>query len=455
MASLSNILEIARRSLTAQRLAINTTGHNISNAGTPGFSRQRVEFAPTDPMRTAYGFVGTGVITSRIGRVREGFIDQQIRGASDTLGSAASQQKILGQVEAVLNEPADNGLSASLNRFYNAFNELALHPEESAYRSNVLQQGTLLSQSFHQLNKNLTQLHGDILNDVNAKVADINRLTKEIGQLDLQIVTALSGGDEPSDLKDKRDMKLDELSKIVRISANEDTNGSMIVSIGGAEVASRGLSTDVVASIENGQVVIRPGNSPRALSVISGSLGGDVEMFNRVIPDYIDKVHQLASAMITTVNNAHRAGFGLGTPPLTGNDFFVGTDAATIDINPFLLTNPAAIATSSDGRPGNNDVALALAAQKSAMVLDGGVTTIPQFYNNLVSAIGSAINQAGYQESTQQLIVTQLENQRNSVSGVSIDEEMTNLIKYQRAFDASARLVSTVDEMMQTIIDLV
>ena len=455
MSSLSSILAIARSSLLAEQLTMSTTGNNIANAGTEGYSRQRVDLSPSLETRTGYGYVGTGVIAAHIGRVRQGYIDAQYWAASDGLGASNSQTTVLSQVQAALNEPSSTGLSATLGNFFNSFNDLALHPEESSYRSSVLQQATLATQTLHQIQTNLTQVRANLLNDVNAAVAQINRLTSDLASLDQQISARASTGVEPSDLLDERDLKLDQLSRLVPMTASTDDNGGSIVSIGGAEVASGGRSVALKASVEGGQVVIRVGDSPVPVSFSSGELGGTVQMYNSTIPGFLQKLDALASALITNVNAIHQAGYGLGTPAPTGTAFFTGTSAADIAVNPAIEANSALIAASSDGSAGNNDVARSLANLKDAGVLDGGTTSIVQFYNNFVSSVGSTLNQAQYEQKTQNLILTQIDSQRQSVSGVSIDEEMTNMIKFQRAYQASAKIVSTVDEMMQSLIQMV
>ncbi len=455
MSSLSNILEIARRSLTAQRLGMDVTGHNIANSGTAGYTRQRVDLAATDPLHTSYGYLGTGVTATHIGRIREQFIDAQVRTASDALGSASTKQTILSQVEATLNEPSDSGLSSALSGFFNAFNDLSLHPEDTSYRTAVLQKAGLLTQSFHQLTTNIQQLQGDLWDNASSKVTEINQLTRDISALDKQIVSASADGDDPSDLKDQRDLKLDRLSQLAKITVSEDKGGSMLVSIGGTMVSSRAGSVDLSASIVNGQITVTAGDANTPISTLSGELGGVVETYNKTIPGYLSALDRLAGTLMQQVNAVHASGYGLGNPPSTGINFFTGTTASDIAVNPSVASDPSLIAASQDGRAGSNGTARSIAALSDAPVFDGGTTSIPKFYANLVSTIGSDINAASTTQQTQELVVNQLKTQRDSVSGVSVDEEMTNLIQYQRAFDASARVVTAVDQMMQTIIQMV
>lgn len=455
MAGLSDVLEVAKRALIAQRLGLDITSNNIANASTPSFSRQRVDFAETPAVRTKYGLIGTGVTASHIGRVRERFIDQQVRAASDTFGYATTQQRILSQVEAAVNEPSDNGIATAMSRFFNAFQDLSVHPEESALRNSVLQQGTILAQGFHRLNANIKQLRGDLANDVEGKLRDINQLTKDISELDIKITNAMAEGLDPSALKDQRDIKIDALAKLVKVNVSEDTNGSVMVSVGGTVIASRAGAVTLNSAIVGNRIKIYAGNSTQETPMLSGELGGVLEAYNTTLPDYLTKLDQAAKALIDRVNALHVAGFGLDKPPSTGNNFFTGTSAENIDIDPAVANNTNNIAASLDGKPGNNEIALAIANVRNEALLNGNTTSIPQLYNTFVSTVGTAITATDNTMRNQELILTQLENQRTAVSGVSIDEEMTNLIKYQRSFDAAAKVVAAVDDLFRTIIQMV
>lgn len=455
MAGLTDVLEVAKRALVGQRLGMDITSNNIANASTPGFSRQRVDFAESPSVRTRYGLIGTGVTASHVGRVRERFIDQQVRAASDTFGQATTQQRILSQVEAAVNEPSDNGIATAMSRFFGAFQDLSVHPEESAARNSVLQQGTLLAQGFHRLTANLKQLRGDLASDVENKLRDINRLTKDISELDIKITNALAEGLEPSDLKDQRDLKIDALSKLVKVHVSEDTNGSVMVSVSGTVVASRAGAVTLSSAIAGDQIRIYAGNSTQETPIRSGELGGVLEAHNATLPDYLTKLDQTAKALIDRVNALHIGGFGLDKPPSTGNKFFTGTSAENIDIDPAVANDINKIAASLDGKPGNNEIALAIAGVRNEALLNGNTTSIPQFYATFVSTVGTAMTATDNTMRNQELILAQLESQRTAVSGVSIDEEMTNLIKYQRSFDAAAKVVSAVDDLFRTIIQMV
>jgi flagellar hook-associated protein 1 FlgK len=318
----------------------------------------------------------------------------------------------------------------------------------------VVQNATLLTNTISTLDKNLGQLRTDITSDAGTKVNRINQLTDELSQLDVRIVDSMTRGQDPSDLKDQRDLKLEELSKLANIYVAEDSSGSVMVSIGGSVVLSRAGSVPLDVSTTGGTMRIVQKASGDAVNVTGGELGGVLDIHNVKIPYYQTRLDTLASTVITRVNQLHAAGFGLGTPPSTGVNFFTGTDAASIAVNAAIVGNVNLIAASGDGTAGNNAVALQLGAVQNEFLLSGGTQTLDQFFAGMVSDIGSQVNGTSTYAKTQELVLQQLEAQRQSVSGVSLDEEMTNMIQYQRAFDAASKIVKTIDEMYQTVIGM-
>ena len=455
MPGLFGLLELGRRALSAQSAAMNVTSHNIANASTPGFTRQRANLAATLPSLTAQGlFIGTGVNLDSVGRLRDRFIDIQFRQASSSLGSATLRQNVLSQIEAALNEPSDSGLQSAMSSFFNSFQELANHPEAPGPRTNVLQQATRLVQTFNQMSTNFTTQRNNLAEDIGNKVSRINQLTHDIGELNSQIATMRGAGNEPSDLMDQRDLRLDELSQLTNVSASIDSQGSMLVSIGGTLVASNGSSLDIQASMVAGSLKVST-TSGADISVTGGELSAVLDLHNNVIPGYMSQLDSLANSMITRVNAVHTAGYGLGNPPPTGVTFFTGNSAGSMGIYSQISSNTNFIAASSNGAPGNNETALALFGITNERLLDGNTKTLSQYYGGLVSTIGSAVSSAEGETSGVELVLGQIYAQRESVSGVSLDEEMTNMIRFQRSFEAAARIVNTTNELFDTILNMV
>jgi len=455
MSGLSLILETARRALQAQQVGLGVTSHNIANATTPGYSRQRAGFVPTEPLAAPYGLLGTGVTVAAVNRMRDQFTDAQVRDVYQSMSRSSMENQLLSQVQSSFNEPSDTALSGSLSKFFNAWQDLSVNPEDSTSRNAVLQRGVLLAQSFHTLSSELTQLRTSLADDAGAKVTKINTLTSELSALDLQITGARALGQEANDAMDQRDEKLKELSGLININVSFDSRGSMTVATGGSVIASGAGSLDLTSSISGNQIVIQTALGGPNLNVTGGELGGVLNTYNTSIPATLAQLDQAASALITRINQLHQSGFGLGTPPPAGNAFFTGAGAADINVSAAIMSNINLIAASSDGTPGNNVNALALAGVENEKLLNGNSLTISGFYNGIVSSLGSAVDSTDNTSKQQQAVLTGLENQQSSVAGVSLDEEMTNMITYQKGYAAAAKLVTAVNAMFDTILQMV
>lgn len=455
MSGLTNILETARRALMTQRLAMNVTSHNIANVNTLGYTRQRADATATNPLKRKAGLIGTGVAIDHIGRLRNQFIDQQLHSNNQLNGDLTAQHQYISQIEALINEPSDVGISNELSKFFDSFNELSKNPDNAGIRNLVLHQSQNLTSSFKRLDQGLRQLMNNTDVDIENKLSRINQLAKEISELDLQITSQQVGNISPNDAKDKRDLKIEELSTLVSIKVSEDSRGSVMVSVGGLVIASRAGAIELRAERTGNNLNIVSSLTGNPVNISGGELGGVLKSRLTVIPDYLYKLDQLASNLINRVNTIHSSGFGLGNPPSTGINFFAGSGSSDIDINPLIQNNLNYIAVSADGSPGDNSIALAIIGIDNERILNGGTTTLKQFYASFVSGLGMQINNVQNGIRMGDLISSQLENQRQSVSGVSIDEEMTNMIKYQRSFDAAAKVVNSVNELYQTILNMV
>ncbi|MCX6136599.1 MAG: flagellar hook-associated protein FlgK [Ignavibacteriales bacterium] len=455
MAGLSQVIETARRGLASQRTAMNIVGSNIANASTPGYSRQRAELTPTIDLQQAGITIGTGADVSGVQRMRSKFLDQQVRSTYDSLNYAQSQYSVLSQIESIVNEPSDNGVSSALNKFFNSFQALSLHPEDSSARYAVQQQGKLLAQSFKQLRSDINQLRTDIGMNIQAKVTRINELTSEIADMNGKIVVAEAAGVESSVLKDQRDLRVEELSTLAKVSVADEAGGSVAVMIGGTVVASRGGSMQLEAVKNDTSIQIFSKDHSQKIELQSGELGGMLDAYNTAIPGYLIQLDTTAKTLIDRVNQLHSAAYGSGTPPSTGYNFFSGTDASDITLDSHVANDITTIAASGNGSIGDNAAALAIAGVRDEKLLNNGSTTVSDYYNGLVNQIGTDVKRAEDVSKTQELLSAQLEGQRSAVSGVSIDEEMTLMIQYQRSFDAASRMIRTVDEMYQTLLNMV
>ncbi len=456
MSGLTGILDIGKKALSAYRLAMNITGHNVANANTPGFSRQRPILATTLPIDFNPGQLGTGVKVTEIQRMRDQFLDLQLREVSSSVGQWEEREKFLEEVETIFNEPSDNSLNNALADFWNSWQDLANDPENMSARVSVREKAQLLCNTFHRLRFKLRTVQDDINHSIKGRVEEINSLAQRIAKLNGQIVRIEIRGENANDLRDQRDLLIDQLSKIANISTREQSDGSVTISIAGNSLVERVNTVTLEISVRSstyGTVLdVSYGKGEQVLSFTDGELRGLVNLRDEVIPEYLGGLDTFASTLISRVNSQHSVGYGLDGST-TGLDFFSGSDASDIGVDEGLQDDVSLIAASSDGSPGNGSNALAISDLANQLTMNGNSATFGDFYQSMMGNLGILSQEASQNHTNNNLLLTQLENHRDSVRGVSLDEEMTNMINYQHSFEAAARIISTVDEMMNTIIN--
>lgn len=478
-------IETARRALMASQGALDVVGHNISNANTPGYSRQTAALQTTFPytLPSIYkspipGQIGTGVEVQSITRARDEFMDNQYRRENTSLGYWDVQEDVLGQVEGVFNEPSDTGFQTVLNQFWESLQELSKTPQLDAVRSTVRQRAVDLAESFNHSYDSLIQQQMDLNEEIKLRCDDVNTITKQIKDLNDQIVKIEAVGDHANDLRDKRDLLLDELSNLINVQVEENQYGAISVSTLGQTL----VQGDYVAEMtitssagKNGQQLVAPvwSDTGVAVSFDNGIIGGLIDARDNSVPagdgkngiqGYIDQLNLLAQAMIADFNTQNQAGFDYYGN--AGADFFVDIAAATppatvinwakeFAVTPALLADGKLIAAAGTaaGVPGNGDNAVAMASlsTKTNALLNN--YTYEDYYKAMISQLGVDSEAAQRFNENQDLLVSSIENQRQSVSGVNLDEEMTDMIKFQKVYSSAARLVTTFDEMLDTIIN--
>jgi flagellar hook-associated protein 1 FlgK len=455
--------EIARRALLAQQTALEVTGHNVANANTDGYTRQRAVLGTTEPFPApsynrpfTTGQLGTGVQVDVIRRIRDAFIDNQFRSENHTLGQWEAKESALQQIEVILNEPSGVSLSSVFNEFWNSWQELSKNPESQVVRVNVREQGVTLANAINHSYEQLDQLRRDIDDNIEIKVDEINNIARQISGLNAQIIKVEVTGDQANDLRDKRDMLLDQLSKIINFTSTETPRG-VIVYIQGRPLV---VETDTVelATVSNplndGLLDVVWSNDLASVEIQDGELYGLLNSRDTKTTYYMSQLDLLTSTLITEINNLHSAGFGLdsGSGPPTGNNFFSGTGASDIAVNS-ALSDLNLIASSLGGQAGDGANALAIAQLKNALTMGGGTATFGDFYKSVISTLGVESQEASRMGDNQSLLVEQVSRRREAVSGVSLDEEVINMLKYQRGYEAASRLMTVLDEMLDRIIN--
>ncbi len=470
MLGLFNTLNLGTRALQANQIGLEVTGQNLSNVNNPDYARQRVDLQAGTPLSTAIGQEGTGVDVTAIQQVRDALLDGQIRDEASVGGYWNAQQSALTDAQTQLGEflslntsatgnasgtAAGSGLSDRLNNLFNAFQSVATSPTGISQRQSLISQAQSLASSLNQAAKNLSSLNDGLNASVSKGVDSANQLLSDIAQLNVQIARATASGGNANDLTDLREKDLEQLAGLTNIQTAANNDGTVSISIGGVELVSGQQVTDTLQAYDpgNGQLQVRTATSGTPLTLSGGSIEGAIDARDGGVQTLRNNLDALASTLITQVNDVYSAGYDLKGN--TGAVFFTGTDASTIGVNSALQNDPSALqAAGAANAPGDNSVALALAqlGQQPISALDNQTfsATFAQDAGNFGFALSNANNQAADHTA----VDTMLRNQRGSVSGVSIEEEMSNLLTYQEAYQASAKIITSVDQMLQTVINM-
>ena len=463
MSSIFGILNMAGNALLTHQQAINVTGNNIANVNTPGYSRQRLILSPRVMSNSALGIIGNGVNGEGVERIYDRFVGVQINNESQNLGRWEAQKQVLESIEIVFNESQGGGLSEAMNEFWNAWQDLSMNPTGQIERDVLISMSEIMATAFNQKYADLESAQHGIDANIKGGVEEINQFLMQIADLNQKIIESEANGSTANEYRDQRDLVLKELSGLIDMNSFEDTNGAVKVTLSGGRTLvdgsfHRSLSTQINLSTGLLDVLwVGSDGSPVDItsSIAGGKLQGWLETRDVTIEDYLTRLNDLASTLIQEVNNLHSTGFGLDES--TGYDFFTGTDASDIQVNVDLVNDINRIAAASDllSLPHDSSNAIAILNLQNATIMNGGTTTFGDYYNTLVSNVGSEINKVSAYHQHQTDMVMQLDNYRESVSGVNMDEEMVNLVKFQSAYDAAAKLITTTDEMLQTVLSMI
>ena len=466
MPGLFGTLNLGARSLQTQQQGVQVAGHNLANASNTAYARQRLEIQTSTPLLTSIGSVGTGADAVAISQLRDTLLDQQIQGETSVTSFLQSQQTALQYAQSGIGEQlqgststggvgSTGGLATDLSGLFNSFQDLSTSPSSLTSRQAVISQAQQLTAQFNQLDQRLTAINGQLNQSVQTDVASANQLLSDIAGLNNQIAGAEAGTGAANDLRDLRQQKIEALSQLVNVQSSADSNGDVNLSVGGQLLVSGGSVQDTLQSYDSGggQLLVRTASAGAPLTLTGGSIAGTIDARDGALKSLQDGVNHLASQLISQVNTAYRTGYDLNGN--TGADFFTGTKASDIGVNAALANDPSALQASGvAGAAGNNQVVLALAQMANTSQAGLGNQTFAQSYNGTITGLGTALNSVNSQLDDQTAVQSMMQNQRDSVSGVSIDDEMTNLVMFQRAFQASAHLVSVVDQMLSTVVTL-
>jgi flagellar hook-associated protein 1 len=472
--SISSILNIAKNALSVNQSAVQVTSHNISNANTEGYARQEVRLEEETPTLIGTCLLGNGVKVSGVLRYYDKYLDQQISEKNTDLGEQQIYQKYFERIESILNEDSTS-LTDNITNFFNAWQDLSVDPQSVSVREGIASSGQNMNRSINNIYNGLKNIQIELNDNVNMEIDDVNRIIASIADLNNKIFAGSAGSGEANDYLDKRTQYVKELSGIMDVTSFEDQYGRMTVMtskgktlVDGGKSWELGVMNDATTGFYNVGWKDSSGNLTDITDYINGgSLHGLIEMRDGQINDFIADIDELARVIITEVNDIHEDGYSLNhtekfpidTPD--GISFFKNITenyAKNIDLSDEVkadLKNIAASSEAESGTPIGNSIALDIAALIDGNLFNSGTATVVNYTSSITNKIGQlskgANDSAQYSDDTMQAMV----KQRESVSGVSLDEEMANLMKYQYAFQASSRLFTIADELFQSILEAV
>lgn len=546
MASIGSILNTARQGLFAQQVALQVASQNIANVNTEGYTRQRASF-------TASRF-GDGVSVMSIERLRDRFLDIQMRSVLSEQGASRRLTQNLQRIESLLDETENQGVNQRLSELFAAFHDLAANPSGVAERETVRTRAELLASLLNHHDETLANLQREADDQIKQNVVQINNIVSQIAALNSQLVSTsvTQGTANDNELLDQRNQLVEQLSELAEVNSFIDPHGALTVMIGRGTVMVEGSHHYTLEAVEGADGVdidyVHSVNVRHRITsqFANGELGAALKVREEVIPELRARIDRFAAGLMYAMNMTHRGGVGLdgvggrdlfeglgghgaadsgnhggatvdsvvisdssqltidayeirftgaatfdivnastgatvsagnaytsgaaisfdgitatlsdaSGPPQAGDVFHVDTftgASASIRLSAAVAASTDALAAGLSAESGDNRNALALAALESASVAPGGSSTLGRFYESLITDLGIQVQEAELNGQRQELVVEQTRQMVLSASGVSVDEESASLILYQRAFEASARMVTVADKIYMTILDM-
>lgn len=467
MAGILNLLSIGKSALLAGQRALSVTGQNIANVNTPGYTRQIAVLAESRPLDARPGHLGTGVQVVAVRRELDSLFERRLLESQGRLSRLETMTRTLAGLEGLFADTNDLGIGAGLNDFFGAWQDVAADPADGAARSVLLARAGALADRFNRAASDLGDLRASLDREVGTVIAEVNDRAERIADLNLRIAQAKAGGQAPNDLLDRRARLVSELAERVAVTTLEDGQGRLTVFAGrGRALVSgdRAYGLAGLADADNGGLLAvrydpsgaAGGEDDDSVAITSeiggGRLGGLLTLRDGTVADLLDRLDELAAALVANVNDLHGAGYGLDGS--TGKDLFDpdGTTAATIAV---ALTDPDQVAAASAaGRPDDGANALDIVALQATTLSSLDDLTLGGFYARLAADFGETAASTDGDLQAQQAVHDRLEAGRAEVSGVSLDEELVNLLAQQRAFEAASRVIVMTDELLQTVLSL-
>jgi len=460
-------LNTALSGLLAHKRAIDVIGQNIANVNTEGYSRRQVKLEPSVGLvspgmySSNWASGNLGVDVASVNRIRDTFLDAKARTEMANDGSARTLENILSRVEATFPEPSDTAIAGQLSAFWNSFADAANNPSSIPARTAVLAQATTLVDTFAKAAADLKDLHADIDSRLTMTISEVNSAAKRVGDLNRQIRLATATGVDTGDLADQRDLLIDDLTRAVGATTKTNEFGQVDVIVGGTALV-HGVVAEELAVVDNGslqppldslplqQQQLRWARDGYPVTGYGGEVGALLQGVNDMVPRYMNQLDALAANLVSTTNAVHSTGQGQDPVNDLNLNFFdpAATTASSLAVSANIAGQPSRVALATAGGGALNGT---IGHQIGAL---GSLANGPDaMHRTLMGRLGVEAQTASDRAELQMRISTDANNQRTAVSGVNLDEEMTNLVMSQRAYESSARLLTTIDEMLDVLIN--
>jgi flagellar hook-associated protein 1 FlgK len=455
MSSLNASLATALSGLTAEQGALETTANNVANANNPVYSREVPIFASSDPVVLDSLTLGSGVKLVSIKDVRDSILESQIQQETQSQGELTALVSALSQTQTTFTSTTAD-IGTAISNFFNSLNQLSTSPADLSLRQNVLTQAGNVARAFNLSANNLGAQRTSLDQSVEQSVTQINQLTTQISSINTRISALENAGESAGSLVDNRTDLINQLSSLIDVSVIPSGNTVALTTANGTALVDGQVSFQLsVAPDTSGVQHIFSQGRDITSTIVSGALGGILQARDLQIPSLQAQLDTLAAGLANAVNEVQTQGYDLNGNPTTATPIFEPPPASGIGAAAGLslvIQDPSLIGASSDGTPGNNANLEAMYALRNATFVDGQSPT--DYFSRIVFAAGNAAANAAAEQSASDSVLQQLKNQRSSISGVSLDEEAANMIRYQQAYAASAQVITAIDQMMQTVINM-
>lgn len=457
--------DIARSGIMTSERSLFVTGQNISNVNTPGYTRQQAMIKATNPYQVGNFQIGSGSDIQEIRQIRMSFLDNIYRNETQLENYHKTRLDGYQDVEAILGDPMEPGLQDVLNNYWDGYQELAKSPESLTVRALVKQRTTAFIDNVNHIGEQINRLHNDINTEVGLRINEVNNLGSQVAKLNFEIMKEEGTGDHANDLRDQREAAIDRLSQLVKIDIHERGETQVDITIGGQTLV-YGKDTEKLCVDQDYDTVnnlyvtdVKWEFDQSQAKVGGGIIQGLIDNRDKTLVDNRNKLNTFVSTLTQQINSLQNSGFD--NDGLAGADIFVrknplgGYVMGNITLNPALSDLNKFVASAQPNNVGDNVVAnqIIKLRQQQLFTVNGVPANANDYYRSIIYDLGTKSYETNQVYTNQTKLAESADNQRKAVSGVSMDEEMSNMLKFQFAYGAATKVLSSMDEMIESLIN--